>query len=50
MNWKTALVVLLALITGVGVLFRIATRVPQPPAHQVFINGDVLTMDNLLFP
>ena len=45
MSWKTAAIVLLAFITGVGVLLRIATRVPAPPAHQVFINGDIVTMD-----
>ncbi len=45
MNVKTVLVVLLALVVGLGVLGRIATRVPEPPAHQVFFNGTVLTMD-----
>ena len=45
MIWKTAGVVLLALLAGFYVLFSIATRTPTPPAHQVFINGDVLTMD-----
>ncbi|NCF20250.1 MAG: amidohydrolase family protein [Haliea sp.] len=45
MRWKTVLVVLVALVAGVGVLVKIATRVPAPPAHQVFINGDVFTMD-----
>jgi len=45
MNFKTALVVLLALVVGLGVLVRIATRLPEPPAHQVFFNGTVLTMD-----
>ena len=45
MIWKTAGVVLLALLAGFYVLFSIATRTPAPPAHQVFINGDVLTMD-----
>ena len=46
MSWKTAGVVLLALLAGLYVLFSIATRTPAPPAHQVFINGDVLTMDD----
>jgi predicted amidohydrolase YtcJ len=46
MNWKTALVVFAAFLTGFGVLVRIATRVPAPPDHQVFINGDILTMDS----
>jgi predicted amidohydrolase YtcJ len=45
MNWKTLLAVLLALAMGLGVLVKIALRTPEPPAHQVFINGDVLTMD-----
>jgi predicted amidohydrolase YtcJ len=45
MKWKTILLVLVALVMGVGVLLKIATRIPEPPAHQVFINGDVLTMD-----
>jgi predicted amidohydrolase YtcJ len=45
MNWKTIVVVMVALAVGLGVLFRIATRVPAPPEHQVFINGEVLTMD-----
>ena len=46
MNGKTIGVVLLALVVGVGVLVRIATRVPAPPAHQVFINGEVITVDD----
>ncbi|NQY02878.1 MAG: amidohydrolase [Halieaceae bacterium] len=45
MNWKAGAVVLLALLSGLYVLFSIATRTPAPPAHQVFINGNVLTMD-----
>lgn len=45
MNWKTILVVVAALFIGFGVLIRIATRLPEPPSHQAFINGDVLTMD-----
>lgn len=45
MNWKSALLVVLALLAGLGVLVKIAIRVPAPPEHQVFINGDVLTMD-----
>ena len=45
MNWKTVFAVLLALVFGVGVLMKIALRTPQAPAHQVFINGNVLTMD-----
>ena len=45
MNWKTVFAVLLALVFGVGVLMKIALRTPQAPPHQVFINGNVLTMD-----
>ena len=35
MNFKTALVVLLALVVGFGVLVRIATRLPEPPALEM---------------
>ncbi|MEH6581725.1 MAG: amidohydrolase family protein [Halioglobus sp.] len=46
MNWKNFLVVVAALCIGLGVILKIATRSPTAPAHQVFINGDVLTMDS----
>jgi predicted amidohydrolase YtcJ len=45
MKWKTAVVVLIALGVGLGVVFRLATKLPAAPGHQVYINGDVLTMD-----
>ena len=45
MNWKNVAAVLVALLVGLAVLVKIATRSPQAPQHQVFINGDVLTMD-----
>lgn len=45
MSWKTAALVLLALLAGLYTLFQMATRLPQPPEHQVFINGRVFTMD-----
>jgi predicted amidohydrolase YtcJ len=45
MNWKTVLMVAVVLAVGLGLVVRMATRLPAPPAHQVFINGDVLTMD-----
>ena len=45
MKWKTIAVVALALLVGFGVVLRLGTRLPQAPAHQVFINGTLLTMD-----
>lgn len=45
MNWKSILAIVVALVVGFGVVIRIATRLPEPPAHQLFINGTVLTMD-----
>ncbi|MBT7721088.1 MAG: amidohydrolase [Halieaceae bacterium] len=45
MNWKTTALVLGVLIVGVAILSKMAIRLPAPPDHQVFINGDVLTMD-----
>jgi predicted amidohydrolase YtcJ len=44
-KWKTIAVVALALLVGFGVVLRLGTRLPQAPAHQVFINGTLLTMD-----
>ncbi|MEM1113818.1 MAG: amidohydrolase [Pseudomonadota bacterium] len=46
MSWKTWLVVFTALVTGVGVVLNLATRLPAPPAHQVFINAEVITLDD----
>ena len=45
MKWKTIAAVTVALFMGLGVLIKLATRLPEPPAHQVFINGNLLTMD-----
>ena len=45
MNYRVGLLVLVAFLAGVYVLFQIATRPPQAPDHQVFFNGQVLTMD-----
>jgi predicted amidohydrolase YtcJ len=45
MKWKPILLVMLALAAGLAVLVSIAIRQPAPPAHQVFINGNILTMD-----
>lgn len=45
MTKSTWALVALALFGGLYVLFQIATRTPEPPAHQVFIGGAVLTMN-----
>ncbi|MFK7975794.1 MAG: amidohydrolase [Halioglobus sp.] len=45
MNLKTFLLIAIVFFGGMGVLVSIMLRTPQPPEHQVFINGDVLTMD-----
>ncbi len=45
MNWKAAGAVALALVVGLVLVVRMATRMPPTPDHQVFINGIVLTMD-----
>ena len=45
MTFRVGLSVLAAFLLGVYVLFQIATRPPEAPAHQVFVNGEVLTMD-----
>lgn len=39
------LLVVVALFAGIAVLLPLSIRAPQPPAHQVFVNGNVLTMD-----
>lgn len=44
-NGITLASVLLTILVALGVLLMIALRVPQAPAHQIFINGNVLTMD-----
>lgn len=46
MKWKTSLLVLAVVAVAITILFKMATRVPAPPAHQVFIHGEVLTMDS----
>jgi predicted amidohydrolase YtcJ len=45
MTKSTWALVALALLGGFYVLFQIATRTPEPPSHQVFIGGAVLTMN-----
>jgi predicted amidohydrolase YtcJ len=44
-KWKTSLLIVLVLLVGLGVLARIALRTPEPPVHQAFINGNILTMN-----
>ena len=45
MKWKTGLLILAVFSVAVAVLFKMATRLPQAPGHQVFVHGNVLTMD-----
>lgn len=45
MSLRIGALVLTAFVAGLYVLFSIATRPPEAPAHQVFVNGTVLTMD-----
>ncbi|MCH1491563.1 MAG: amidohydrolase [Luminiphilus sp.] len=46
MSYRVGLAVLVTFLAGVYVLFQIATRAPEAPGHQVFFNGQVLTMDS----
>ena len=45
MKWKVGLLVLAVLSVSMTIIFKMATRLPQAPEHQVFIAGNVLTMD-----
>ncbi|MBV1915642.1 MAG: amidohydrolase [Pseudomonadales bacterium] len=45
MNIKKILLSLVVLVIATVVAIALMIRPPQPPAHQVFINGNVLTMD-----
>lgn len=45
MKWKSIVAVVVVLVLAFGLVIRMATRLPEPPAHQLFINGNVLTMD-----
>ncbi len=45
MSKSTWGLVALAFFGGLYVLFQMATRTPEPPEHQVFIDGTVLTMN-----
>ena len=43
---RPLLLIVVALMVGLGLLFKVLTRLPEPPDHQVFINGNVLTLDD----
>jgi predicted amidohydrolase YtcJ len=45
MNWRVTILILLAFLGGLVVLAAIATRPPSAPEHEVYVNGNVLTMD-----
>ena len=45
MTYRIGLLILGAFLTGIYVLFAIATRPPEAPEHQIFINGHILTLD-----
>ena len=45
MTWRVGLLVTSALLGGVLVLVAIVTAPPAPPAHELYFNGVVLTMD-----
>jgi predicted amidohydrolase YtcJ len=46
MNWKRLLVVVAVFLFGLVLAFNYLTGIPAAPTHQVFINGNVLTMDD----
>ena len=45
MNWRVTLLILLAFLGGLVVVAAIATRPPSAPEHEIYVNGNVLTMD-----
>jgi len=45
MNWRVTSLISIAFLGGIAVLFAIATRPAAAPPHEIYINGDVLTMD-----
>ena len=45
MNWRVTSLILLAFVGGVLVLSAIATRPLSAPEHEIYVNGNVLTMD-----
>lgn len=46
MSFRVGALVLTTFVVGLYVLFSIATRPPEAPSHQVFVNGVVLTLDD----
>mgnify|MGYP003987539063 FL=1 len=45
MNWRVTILILMAFVGGILVLVAIATRPPSAPEHEIYVNGNVLTMD-----
>ena len=45
MNWRVTILILFAFVCGILVLLAIATRPPSAPEHEIYVNGNVLTMD-----
>ena len=45
MNWRVTILILMAFVGGILVLVAIATRPPSAPEHEIYFNGNVLTMD-----
>ena len=45
MNWRVTILILLAFVGGLLVLAAIATRPPSAPEHEIYVNGNVITMD-----
>ena len=45
MTYRVGLLVSAAFLLGLYLLFQIATRPPEAPEHQVFVNGQILTMN-----
>ena len=50
MSYRVGLSVLAAFLLGLYILFQIATRPPEAPEHQVFINGQFLLPVHLAPP
>ena len=46
MNWRVTILILIALLGGFAVPSRIVTRPIAAPHHEIYVNGNVLTMDS----